>query len=523
MSENLVRALVTIGLAALAGGLTNTVAIWMLFRPYEPPKVLGKWRLRFFQGAVPKNHSKLAAAIGRTVGNRLLTPEDLTNTFAEVEFREAFDQKLADLVSEILNKKRGSLREMIPEDAMGEVESLIDQALQVGLGELEEYVLSEAFDEAAARRTTEVVEAIRDEPIATSITPDRQAAIKASVDGWIRKAIDSDGFRAVVEGYLNQAALKVLQPGRTFEDILPLGLTGSVEKVISSYLPLAAERLSEILDDPKARARFEAIIHDLLQRFLKDLKLHQRVLARFVMTEDTIEKVLNTIENDGAEQLSEILNDPVVQDAMARGVNEAIVDFLRRAVTEVVGEPSDPTVTKAISTLSDLTVKMTRDPDTYELIVEKLYEEFDNAGSRTWGEMINHVPDERISEALVDVARTDLAHKVLKAGARRLIIQILEKPIGTPARWLPSDSPARIEAALADPIWEWLQAQVPTIVERIDVARRVEDKVSEFPTERMEQIVRNVTHRELRVIVHLGYAFGAIIGGVVVLFDTLTQ
>ena len=64
---------------------------------------------------------------------------------------------------------------------------------------------------------------------------------------------------------------------------------------------------------------------------------------------------------------------------------------------------------------------------------------------------------------------------------------------------------------------------MPTIVERIDVAPRVEDKVSELPTERMEHIVRNVTHRELRVIVHLGYAFGAIIGGVVVLFDTLTQ
>ena len=523
MSENLVRALVTIGLAALAGGLTNTVAIWMLFRPYEPPKVLGKWRLRFFQGAVPKNHSRLATAIGRTVGSRLLTPEDLTNTFAEAEFREAFDQKLAFLVEEVLDKKRGSLREMIPENAMGEVESLIDQALQVGLSELEEYVSSEAFSETAARRTADVVEAVRDEPVANSLTSDRQAVVKAAADEWLRNVIDSDGFSAAVEGYLNRAALKLLQPGRTFEDILPLGLAGSVEKAISSYLPLAAEHLAGLLDDPKARARFEAIIHDLLQRFLRDLKLHQRVLARFVMTEDTVEKVLNTIENDGAEQLSNILHDPAVRDAMARGVNEAIVDFLRRAVTEVIGEPDDPTVTEAISTLSDLTVKMTRDPGTYELIVEKLYEGVDNAGARTWGEMLDRVPEERISEALVDVARTDLARKAVNAGARNLITEILKKPIGTPARWLPADSPKRIEAALADPIWEWLQTQVPTVVERIDVARRVEDKVLEFPTERMEEIVRRVTHRELRVIVRLGYVFGAIIGGVLVLFDTLTR
>ena len=39
----------------------------MLFHPYEPPK-LWRWRVGFFQGAVPKNQPRLAAAIGRTVG-----------------------------------------------------------------------------------------------------------------------------------------------------------------------------------------------------------------------------------------------------------------------------------------------------------------------------------------------------------------------------------------------------------------------------------------------------------------------
>ncbi len=96
MTDQLVRALVTIGFGALAGGVTNTIAIWMLFHPYEPPK-LGRWRVRFLQGAVPKNQPRLAAAIGRTVGNRLLTPEDLQRTFTNVEFRQAFDQRLGAL------------------------------------------------------------------------------------------------------------------------------------------------------------------------------------------------------------------------------------------------------------------------------------------------------------------------------------------------------------------------------------------------------------------------------------------
>ena len=81
--------------------------------------------------------------------------------------------------------------------------------------------------------------------------------------------------------------------------------------------------------------------------------------------------------------------------------------------------------------------------------------------------------------------------------------------------------PQRIEAALGDPIWDWLQTQVPAVVERIDVARRVEDKVLHFPMAKMEEIVRRVTDRELRLIVRLGYLLGAIIGLGLVAVDRL--
>jgi uncharacterized membrane protein YheB (UPF0754 family) len=245
------------------------------------------------------------------------------------------------------------------------------------------------------------------------------------------------------------------------------------------------------------------------------------VVARLVMTEDTVDRVLDTIEAEGAERLSEILRDPAVQDAMARGVNEAIVDFLRRPVASVLGDSNDPNVIEAKATLSGWVIQMARDPATREFLVEKLHQGIEKAGARTWGEVLDRVPRERICEALVTAARSDGARKAVDAGARRLVARTLDRPIGTPARWLPANGAARIEGALADPIWEWLQTQVPTVVERIDVARRVEEKVLHFPMPRMEEIVRRVTDRELRLIVRLGYLLGAIIGVVLVVVDGL--
>ena len=68
-----VEALTTIGFGALAGGITNAVAVWMLFHPYERRG----WGPFAIQGAIPKNRARLAKAIGKTVGQRLLSQDDL--------------------------------------------------------------------------------------------------------------------------------------------------------------------------------------------------------------------------------------------------------------------------------------------------------------------------------------------------------------------------------------------------------------------------------------------------------------
>jgi uncharacterized membrane protein YheB (UPF0754 family) len=523
MDQEIVLALVKIGFGALAGGVTNTVAVWMLFHPYHPPKLFGRWPIRFLHGAIPKNQPRLAAAIGRTVGNRLLTPEDLTQTFADREFRDAFDQRLSAFVDDVLNTERGSLRDLIPEAVRGDLDALIDDALHRGLAQLDDYVASDAFEGAMSRRTGDLVEAIASEPIAGVLTPARGAAVEGAVEEWLQNLVESEDFTTAVSDYLERATVKLLEPGRTFEQVLPLGLVGSFEKAIASYLPLAAERLGGLLEDPKARARFESTIHELLKRFLRDLKFHQRVVARVVMTEDTVEKVLDTIESEGAERLSEILRDPAVQEAIARGVNQAIVDFLRRPVNEVLGGPDDPTMVETRATLTGWVVGMARDPASREFLVEKLHAGMDRAGARTWGEVLERIPTERIAAFLVIAARTDPARRALDTGAQRLVSRMLEQPIGTPSRWFPPDGPQRIQTALGDPIWEWLQTQVPDVVERIDVARRVEEKVLHFPTARMEEIVRKVTDRELRLIVRLGYVLGALIGVGLVLVDRLVR
>src|SRR2546430_16322816 len=97
------QGLVTIFVGALSGGITNAVAVWMLFHPYQLRGV-GPFNL---QGATPKNKARLAKSIGKTVGQRLLTEEELARQLDAPRLREAFVRPIATFFQRALQTTPG--------------------------------------------------------------------------------------------------------------------------------------------------------------------------------------------------------------------------------------------------------------------------------------------------------------------------------------------------------------------------------------------------------------------------------
>ena len=515
MSEAILKAVITVFAGAAAGGLTNTVAIWMLFHPYRPPSLLGR-RIGFLHGAVPKNRRRLAAAIGRAVGNRLLTEEDLTRILARPGFREAFDEALARFLHEVLEVERGALSDLLGPEMREEVDAIVEDVLAHTTARIEIWLNSESFEAAVEARAGSLAALVADEPVGDLLTPEREAAIAAAAGDWMDSAVSGEAFRQTVADYVRRASEKLLTADLTIQDILPDGVAGTLERAVEGYVPLAIGRLRSVLDRPAARERFERAIQDVLNRFLHDLRFHQRVVARLVMTEETVRKVLGTLEVEGAERIRTMLRERPLRDAMAGGINEAITDLLNRPVNQVLGEPDDEAVIEARKTIVSWIVELARDPSTRHVVTGRLEAGLARASGGTWGDLLGNIPPERVSEWAVRAARSEIAGRVCREGARALARTALERPIGRPARLLPAGATRKIERSLSEPLWQWLQSQIPSVVRRLDVAGRVETKVLALPVERMEEMVRGVTERELRMIIYLGYALGATIGGIMV-------
>jgi len=515
LPPELTRGLLTIFFGGVAGGLTNTIAVWMLFHPYEAPR-LGRFRLRFLHGAVPKNQERLAQTVGRTVGHQLLTQDDLSAILTNREFRSAFDSRLQDFTKGLLDTERASLREVLPSEMSAALESLLDGAADLLDERLESWLDSSHFKKLVGARVPEMLDRISHHPVRDILTAEREGALGAAVEAWVVDLVAKETFRSTVDGYVERLFRSLLQDDRTFEEVLPAGLAGSFERALSGYLPIAVRRIGGILENPDARRRLEATMHDLFQKFLSDLRFHQRVVARLVVTEETLARVLKILAEEGAEHLSEILRDPSVQDATTRWINDAVVDFLQKPVTSVLGRPGEENVYRAKETVAGWIVGMARDPETLGFLLERIRQGIHRASESTWGELLGRIPRDCVSGALVAAARSTPARSSYRDALGRALRGLLDRPIGKPGAWLPEGASDRLQAALSDPLWGWIQTQTPQVVQTLDVGRRVEEKVRDYPTDKLEELVKRVTAKELKMIVRLGYVLGAAIGAILV-------
>ncbi|HET6872701.1 MAG TPA: DUF445 family protein, partial [Sporolactobacillaceae bacterium] len=96
---------------AIIGGATNHIAIKMLFKPYYPI-MIGKWRLPFTPGLIPKRHDEIAQELGRLVMKHLITADRLKLKLQEKGFSEQLSQYVKAQVSKWFSDK-ATIRERL--------------------------------------------------------------------------------------------------------------------------------------------------------------------------------------------------------------------------------------------------------------------------------------------------------------------------------------------------------------------------------------------------------------------------
>lgn len=142
--------IIMIIMGAVIGGFTNSLAIKMLFRPYQAVYIKN-WRVPFTPGLIPKRRKDMAEQMGRMVVDHLLTPEGMQEKFNESGFQKQIVNIIQREAKEWLHSER-SVAELLEQyagvtDARGKMavysEEWLDKKIQMFIYHNQEKTMDE--------------------------------------------------------------------------------------------------------------------------------------------------------------------------------------------------------------------------------------------------------------------------------------------------------------------------------------------------------------------------------------------
>jgi uncharacterized membrane protein YheB (UPF0754 family) len=506
--QTLLTALVTIGGGALSHRITNAVAIAMLFRPHEPIKI-GPFRL---QGAIPKNKARLARSVAKTVGERLLTADDLAQQLGTPAIREAFTESIERVLRQALDREYGSIRSELSPAAVATVESLLEEIGPRLTRRIVEYAGTPAFAELATEWRERLRLELMDRPVGDLLTPARRDQATRLAAGWIQSAAQSAGLERTLREWVTEQLANLESDERPLIDRLPSGLLSPVEQAIADALPAALDKLGDLLSDPEAKTAIRKALREAFDGAARELLLHERLLAKLVVNDKTLERLVDGFEGEGFDRLTAAISTDEMRSRVGNAVHDGLTTLLREPLGARLKRLAPERRTALEAALGDWLVLAARSPATLAALTDGLGHALDAAGELTWDRLLDSVPPERLVEFLRAAVTSETGQAWLERTLSLAAIRLLDYPIGRPSSMVREEQVERLATAVSETAWTWVQAELPAVVGRLNVPEMVEQKIMGFSTPLMEEIIRKVTERELKLIIQLGWILGGIIG-----------
>ncbi|PYO79789.1 MAG: hypothetical protein DMD63_03190 [Gemmatimonadetes bacterium] len=143
---------------------------------------------------------------------------------------------------------------------------------------------------------------------------------------------------AAFQSRLEDVITTILTSREPLIDKVPPAVVAALEGATTSYLPVAMTKLGAFLGQPGTRVKLRGALHAMFNRFVEDMRFHERLFAKLMMTEQKFEAVLDAIETDGVEQVVGLLEEPEIREEISRAIHDAILTYLQKPISDILGD-----------------------------------------------------------------------------------------------------------------------------------------------------------------------------------------
>ena len=235
-------------IGAVIGYFTNYIAVKMLFHPLKPVKIGGKV-LPFTPGIIPKGKPRLAKALGKAVGEKLFTHEDLKAMLLSREIKESVLDSAVKGIQEVQNSQ-DSLETFMEqyidtedyEHMRGQLEKLLTEKITQGLEKLD---VGRIIAEEGAK---EVKEKFQGSMVSMFLKDDLIKSLAAPIGDKVGEYIKENGRDKIRPLVVGEIAAAESRPICQWFEHIPLGEEKIRQLADRLYTRIAEEKAGDLAE-----------------------------------------------------------------------------------------------------------------------------------------------------------------------------------------------------------------------------------------------------------------------------------
>lgn len=488
-------------IASLIGGiigyLTNWIAIKMLFRPYEEKRIFGI-KVPFTPGLIPKEKTRIAKSVGNAIGEHLLSSEIIVKSLCSENMNNRLKIWIRQKVYSLITTKK-TLEDKFKEFLDYKYEYFIT-ALKKSLSKL---TINNLKNEKNRDKMKEIIKIKLDKILSLNgnhITNNHiYKQIKASLINNTNEYLKSDNFKHVLKSLIIENIKDEEVLNKRIGDIIPSNFSSNIKVYVYRKKDNLSNYINEMLKEEENINKLKNILKEVINNnvnsfmsmfvdvnaisdktivFLEEYLQREETKEEIVsLVNKSIDKILDTDLQDIIENIPEnnknVIVDETVDILCEKFQNtEMILDIIEKIESHIQGK----------SSLNDIIQKINIDPYKF----------------------INNIIDKFIDSENFEVI------------INNLISDIIENFMKTPIYELTQGNEEGIlntSYQMVKNVYNrFIENQAEEVISILDIATIVEDRINEFDVYLAEEIILEISSKELKAITWLGGLLGALIG-----------
>lgn len=491
------------------------LAVRMLFRPRQPFKVFGI--TLFPQGMIPRHRDRLANAIGKAVGEELVSKETILEELFEKDFLRKKIQTLVDsYAQELLSKDYPTLIEALP---TGMREPFLDSisSLQLKIG-------------------NRVAGVLKSEETLESIRSFAERRVDEFLSKRVSEVIDEEAFNKLL-GFLETRARSILKQkvfeqkirdfiGNRVEDLAntqtslgelftPDAIALIKERATEQINPIV-HQIAEIATADRTRNQMSALIKREVHNYYENLAFFKKI---FVSRENLLNEVDDLVNESLPKRIEETLRGAFFVNEARNFINTAIDNALERPIPEIIGTVAREKMETFKAQISKSALSLLQGEEMSNSLSAYLSDTLHKIHPHSLDAILQTVHPEAeeklknmLSKVLMKVLTREETSNVINSVLSKQIERLLATPIGRFSEHVSEEKVLSVSKSFTDTIISAAKDKLPTVIQEFDIGGVVREKINNYPVEKLENLVMSVAKEHLRKIELFGALFGFIIG-----------